>query len=519
MNYKSNQDDFFYQELNEGKETRDLKNQIKEEISHIYSPEMFDSFSFELGTLCNNIINAYNEGNQSGVLENLIEANSINQLEIEKFYQNPELIINIKESKIIQVIFDLAFTNDNQVVNLEEEDLDNDLIDPSDFNDPKIAEINFKVTYNSLVFLLFMSAYSSELSNVISSFNYWEKFFHSIDWFSQECIKIGLLIGTNIIIDATQGMLLEFNRKDQINQQLLDIVVNDTFPDNIAEKITEETSTIAAQILYYFNLVGTSFDNKYIKSYTDSICRVIKYVSDNARVFLVRSINALLQKSSGKDFFFLFQHHEDETPIINDLLINLTCDFPPLRKEIARLIRYGVQSEDIEINDKDLMLSIINFDAFNNIIKESPEDLNELLSLVYDFSILDQAFRTKLFDFNVYFAIIENFDSFSYENRLLSLKIFIFISSFSSTEFTCRLFEINLLPIFFTMLGNSQSTDNQIISALAIFLFKIDLTYHDRVIEEAQEAEIDEILLQIEPSDELFSILRILEIEIPDQTE
>ena len=516
MNYKYREDDFDHNEHTNEIEKNRIKNEIFQEISNIYKPEMFESFSDEFGTICMNIINAYDQGDPSAVLENLIEANSFHQNELKDFYQNAELIENIKSVNIIPTIFDLAFTNDNEPVNLEEEDLDNDLIEASDFINPETEEINNKVVYNSLVFLLFMSAFSRDLSNHISSFNFWEKFFNAFDWYSPECIKIGLLIGTNIIIDATPSMLLEFNRKDQINQRLIDIVVNDTFPDNISEKITEETSLLASQMLYYFNYIGNEFDNRYIRYYADAICRVINYTSDNSRVFLIRSLNALLQKRSSKDFEFLFQHHPDSNPIIDDLLKNITFDFVPLRKEIVRLIRFGACSEDISIGDKETMIDNIDFETLNSIILSFPDDNSDILSLIYDFSTLGQQIATKLFNYNVYFTLTEHFDEFPFQNRLQILKLFCYLVKKSNTEFINLLFEIKTMQIFISMLGNSKSIDDEILFTLNIFLFKVNQTYHDRMIEEAKEVDAAEILLQLEPSDELLEILKILEIPLPE---
>ena len=518
MNYKTaNEVDEFSEDISIDDETKILKEEIKNNIINFYSPTAKESFSDELGSIYMKIIKAYNDGNPSEVLSALIEANQLNSHNIIKFYEDSELIKNIKQSNVIQIIFDLVFTNDNESVNLEEEDLDTDLIDENDFNDPQLKEINSKVTYNGLAFLLFHSAFSSDLSNFISSFNFLEKFFNAIDWYSPECIKIGLLIGSNIILDSTPKMLLEFNNKQNITQMLVDIACNDSYSIGLQSKLTEETSIMACQMLYFFNLRGNFFNDEYIIGYSEAISRLIDYVPDGGRVFLVKSIYALFSKKSISHFDFLFySRDDDENSLIDKLLDNLVCDFVPLRRNIVHLLRIFIVSEQFDQKWKETMLTSIEWNTFNSIISQIPEDTSDLLTLVCSFSGLGQSFEMKLFEFNVYSSILELFDEFSWKDREVVLKIFTLVVNHANAEFSIMLYEIGCIHPFYSMLGTSNETNEIIVHSLCKFLFQIQSKYHDQMIELAQEEQLDSVLFEMDRTDDVTTLIHLLEIPTDD---
>lgn len=475
-----------------------------------------EEFSETLSEIVAKINSFYDDNNKPGLLDALIEANQLNSNDIEHYYKDKTLISNIIKSKVLNKIMEIIFDNECEDTSQQYVyDLDDDLLEEDSIDKEEMTKINHLLTYNGLVFLMMMTAFSSEISTLVASMNFFEHLFMAIDWYDSSCIKIGLSIGLNILIDSTPAMIKDFNIKSGVTQRLVDIAAKDTFPEPVAEKITDEAVAIACQSLYIFTLRGRNFGKEYTIGYLDSISRLAARVSDLAKVGLLASMSSLISRKE-IDPQFLFDENETEEPLIDNLLLSVTCDFVPLRSQAIRLLRYGITSDFIGAETKGVMIEKIDFGEINSIIETVPDDLNEILSLIYDFTENGEEFASHLLESSTYETIIRNFESFKYSGRSLSLKIFLLITSNSSSEFEEKMFEIGVLNIMFSMLGDSESTDMDIIHALSIFLFKIKDKYISAAIEVAQGESVDEPLLAMKPTIELESVLHLLEITNDD---
>ena len=67
-------------------------------------------------------------------------------------------------------------------------------------------------------------------------------------------------------------------------------------------------------------------------------------MSDIAKVGLIASMSSLVSRKE-VDPVFLFEENETNYPLIDNLLVSITCEFAQLRMQSIRLLRFGVSPD------------------------------------------------------------------------------------------------------------------------------------------------------------------------------